>query len=69
MNPLARLVRLLRELPPLLGRAPGRLSHAGGSGGVWGGALLLIAGVAAAAHVGPARRIVRLNLPQALHVE
>jgi len=36
---------------------------------VWGGVLLLIAGVASAAHVGPARRIVRLNLPQALHVE
>ena len=32
------------------------------------GVLLLIAGVAAA-YVGPARRIVRLNLPQALHVE
>ena len=36
---------------------------------VWGGVLLLIAGVAAAAHVGPARRIVRLNLPQTLDVE
>lgn len=36
---------------------------------VWGGALLLIAGVAAAAHVGPARRIMSLNLMQALHVE
>ncbi len=36
---------------------------------VWGIALLLIAGVAAAAYAGPARRIVRLDLPQALHVE
>ena len=35
----------------------------------WGGALLLIAGVAAAAHVEPARRIVRLDLARALHVE
>ena len=36
---------------------------------VWGIALLLIAGVAAAAHAGPARRIMRLDLTQALHVE
>ena len=36
---------------------------------VWGGALLLIAGVAAAAHFGPVRRAVRLDLTQALHVE
>ena len=36
---------------------------------VWGGTLPLIAGVAAAAHVGPARRIVRLDLTRALNVE
>ena len=36
---------------------------------VWGIALLLITGVAAAAHAGPARRIMRLDLTQALHVE
>ncbi len=36
---------------------------------VWTGALLLIVGVAAAAHVGPARRVLRLDLMQALHVD
>ena len=36
---------------------------------VWASALLLIVGVAAAAHVGPARRVLRLDLTQALHVE
>lgn len=36
---------------------------------MWGSTLLLIAGVAAAAHVGPARRILRLDLTRALHVE
>ena len=35
----------------------------------WAGALLLIVGVAAAAHVGPARRVVRLDLTQALQVD
>ena len=33
---------------------------------VWAGAILLIA---APAHVGPARRVVRLDLTRALHVE
>ena len=36
---------------------------------VWAGALLLIVGVAAAAHVGPARRVLRLDLTRALRVE
>ena len=36
---------------------------------VWTGVLLLIVGVTAAAHVGPARRILRLDLARALHVE
>ena len=36
---------------------------------VWAGVLLLITGVTAAAHVGPARRILRLDLTRALHVE
>ena len=36
---------------------------------VWAGVLLLIVGVIAAAHVGPARRILRLDLARALHVE
>ena len=36
---------------------------------VWAGALLLLVGVAAAAFAGPARRVVRLNLTQALHVD
>ena len=36
---------------------------------VWVGVLLLIVGVTAAAHVGPARRILRLDLARALHVE
>ena len=36
---------------------------------VWAGVLLLIVGVTAAAHVGPARRILRLDLARALHVE
>ena len=36
---------------------------------VWAGVLLLIGGVTAAAHVGPARRILRLDLARALHVE
>ena len=36
---------------------------------VWAGALLLVAAVAAAAHVGPARRVVRLDLKRALQVE
>ena len=36
---------------------------------VWVGALVLVAGVAAAAHVGPARRVVRLDLKRALQVE
>ena len=36
---------------------------------VWAGVLLLIAGVAAAAHVGPTRRIMRLDLTRALHVD
>ena len=36
---------------------------------VWTSVLLLIVGVAAAAHVGPARRILRLDLARALHVE
>ena len=36
---------------------------------VWAGVLLLIAGVTAAAHVGPAHRILRLDLARALHVE
>ena len=35
----------------------------------WAGALLLVLGVAAAAHVEPARRILRLNLTRALHAE
>ena len=33
------------------------------------GAMLLVAGVAAAAHVGPARRVVRLDLKRALQVD
>ena len=36
---------------------------------VWAGALLLIATVTVVAHVGPARRVVRLDLTRALHVE
>ena len=36
---------------------------------VWTGVLLMIVGVTAAAHVGPARRILRLDLARALHVE
>ena len=36
---------------------------------VWAGALLLTVAVAAAAHVGPARRVVRLDLTQTLHVD
>ena len=36
---------------------------------VWAGVLLLVVGVTAAAHVGPARRILRLDLARALHVE
>ena len=36
---------------------------------VWAGALLVIVGVAAAAHVGPARRVLRLDLTRALHVD
>ena len=36
---------------------------------VWAGALLLIAAVAAAAHVGPARRVVRVDLTRALQVD
>ncbi len=36
---------------------------------VWAGALLLTVAVAAAAHVGPARRIMRLDLTQTLRVE
>ena len=36
---------------------------------VWTVVLLLIVGVTAAAHVGPARRILRLDLARALHVE
>ena len=36
---------------------------------VWTGALLLVLGVAAAAHVGPASRVVRLDLTRALHAE
>ena len=36
---------------------------------VWAGALMLVAGVAAAAHVGPARRVVRLDLKRALQVD
>ncbi len=31
--------------------------------------LMLVVGVAAAAHVGPARRVLRLDLMQALHVD
>ena len=49
---------------------------AGATGGVasadpvvWAGALLLVVGVAAAAHVGPARRVVRLDLKRALQVD
>ena len=36
---------------------------------VWAGAILLVAGVAAAAHVGPARRVVRIDLKRALQVD
>ncbi|MCY4506209.1 MAG: hypothetical protein OXG35_04525, partial [Acidobacteria bacterium] len=36
---------------------------------VWTGVLLLIVAVTAVAHVGPARRILRLDLARALHVE
>ena len=36
---------------------------------VWSGALLLIVGVAAAAHIGPARRVARLDVTRALHGE
>ena len=36
---------------------------------VWAGALLLTVAVAAAAHVGPARRVMRLDLTQTLHVD
>ena len=36
---------------------------------VWTGVLLLIVAVTAAAHIGPARRILRLDLARALHVE
>ena len=36
---------------------------------VWAGVLLLIVGVTAAAHAEPARRILRLDLTRALHVE
>jgi len=36
---------------------------------VWTSVLLLIVGVTAAAHVGPVRRILRLDLARALHVE
>ena len=36
---------------------------------VWAGVLVLVVGVTAAAHVGPARRILRLDLARALHVE
>ena len=36
---------------------------------VWTGALLLVVGVAAAAHLGPTRRVLRLDLTRALHVE
>ena len=35
----------------------------------WAGALLLIAAVAAAAHIGPARRVVRLDLTRTLHAD
>ena len=49
---------------------------AGATGGVaasdpvvWSGAILLVAGVAAAAHVGPARRVLTLDLKRALQVE
>ncbi len=35
----------------------------------WAGALLLMAAVAAAAHVGPARRVVRLDLTRTLHAD
>ena len=36
---------------------------------VWAGAILLVAGVAAAAHVGPARRVVKIDLKRALQVD
>ena len=36
---------------------------------VWAGTVLLVVAVAAAAHVGPARRVVRLDLTRALHEE
>ena len=36
---------------------------------VWAGALLLTVAVAAAAHVGPARRVMRLDLTPTLHVD
>ena len=36
---------------------------------VWAGALLLTVAVAAAAHIGPARRVMRLDLTRVLHVE
>ena len=36
---------------------------------VWAGVLLLIVGVTAAAHVEPARRILRIDLTRALHAE
>ena len=49
---------------------------AGATGGVapadpvvWAGALLLVVGIAAAAHVGPARRVVRLDLKRALQAD
>ena len=49
---------------------------AGATGGVadsdpvvWTGAILLVVGVAAAAHVGPARRVVRLDLKRVLQVD
>ena len=58
---LAALVtRLAAQVVP--GVAPGDPA-------VWAGVLLLITGVTAAAHVEPARRILRLDLTRALHVE
>ena len=51
----------------VVARATGGI--AAGDPVVWTGALLLVVGVAAAAHVGPARRVVRLDLKRALQAD
>ena len=51
----------------VVARAAGGI--AAGDPVVWAGALLLVVAVAAAAHVGPARRVVRIDLERALQVD